>query len=111
MLGLTGKHRSLHYTANRVLALYIDTDLVCIILHSTLCLQADAAVSRDKLAECMSEVTHLRTLIGDIQATGVEGLIEQLLEQVRYIVFRRTHCFLCTHRTTLAGIMTMIHYL
>jgi hypothetical protein len=69
---------------NVLLALYMDNDFmrILLILHNRL--QADAAVSRDKLAKCMSEVTHLRTLIGDVQATGVHGLIEQLLEQVRY---------------------------
>jgi hypothetical protein len=77
-------------------------------LHLTQCLQADAAVSRDKLAECMSEVTHLRTLIGDVQATGVEGLIEQLLEQVRYTTIKSMYCFLCvqTHVDNIVMINT-----
>jgi hypothetical protein len=46
----------------------------------------------------MSEVTHLRTLMGDVQAAGVNGLIEQLLEQVRctqsstLLLHLRTYC-------------------
>jgi hypothetical protein len=58
----------------------------------------------------MSEVTQLRTLIGDVQATGVEGLIEQLLEQVRYTVARSTHCFLCAYGAKHVHIIGMTHY-
>ncbi|KAG5187217.1 hypothetical protein JKP88DRAFT_307747 [Tribonema minus] len=48
------------------------------------CVQADAAVAADAAAAERAELLHLRTVLADVQRSGADGLIENLLQQVQY---------------------------